>query len=295
MVEKIILYYKNVNRVRCFYLFNSWMKSARNYFAWVVVIVFILGLFALMFHTEIQIVMDRLILVVASNKVVKLGNQIEFQIVAESVLTANCSELQRSIDDVESEIIRRDPNLRDMEKRGGEISRIEKQMRGLSPQDSLDDLKEKKGYYETIFRECVLMKDRWMRREVFDENSWEKIWWRLERVIDSGKNILESLKWFYERSEKYDIDRKLLEEMEKRDHKISKIYDLVKEYYLDDGIWFVDRKKREVLDRDLDLLVEDYEGHKARTNLFFKERIEQNQERIKNIWKGKTKSSFLLF
>lgn len=45
----------------------------------------------------------------------------------------------------------------------------------------------------------------------------------------------------------------------------------------------MDRKKREVLDRDLDLLVEDYEGHKARTNLFFKERIEQNQERIKNI------------
>lgn len=36
-------------------------------------------------------------------------------------------------------------------------------------------------------------------------------------------------------------------------------------------------------------------GVKARTNLFFKERMEQNQERIKNIWKGKTKSLFLLF
>lgn len=59
--------------------------------------------------------MDRLILVVF-NRVVKLGNQIEFQIVVESVLTANCYELQRSIDDIESEIIRHDHNLRDMEK-----------------------------------------------------------------------------------------------------------------------------------------------------------------------------------
>lgn len=234
-------------------------------------------------------------LVVAYNKVVKFGNQLEFQIVAERVLTANCSELQRSIDDVMSKIIRHDHNLRDIEKREGEVSRIEKQMRGFSHQDSLDDLKQKKGHYETIFRECVLMKDRWMRRDVFDENSWERIWWRLERAVDSGKNILESLRWFYERSKKYDIDRKLLEEMEKRDYKFSKIYDLVKGYYLDDGIWFVDRKKREVLDRKLDFLVEDYEEQKSRTNLFFKERMEQNQERIKNIWKGKTKSSFLLF
>ena len=59
--------------------------------------------------------MDRLILVVF-NRVVKLGNQIEFQIVVESVLIANCYELQRSIDDIESEIIRHDHNLRDMEK-----------------------------------------------------------------------------------------------------------------------------------------------------------------------------------
>gem|GEM_PF-6070846 len=45
----------------------------------------------------------------------------------------------------------------------------------------------------------------------------------------------------------------------------------------------MDRKKREVLDRKLDFLVEDYEEQKSRTNLFFKERMEQNQERIKNI------------
>lgn len=45
----------------------------------------------------------------------------------------------------------------------------------------------------------------------------------------------------------------------------------------------MDRKKREVLDRKLDFLVEDYEEQKVRTNSFFKERMEQNQERIKNI------------
>lgn len=31
-------------------------------------------------------------------------------------------------------------------------------MRGLSPQDSLDDLKQEKEYNEAIFREFVLMK-----------------------------------------------------------------------------------------------------------------------------------------
>ena len=117
-------------------------------------------------------------LVVAYNKVVKFGNQLEFQIVAERVLTANCSELQRSIDDVMSKIIRHDHNLRDIEKREGEVSRIEKQMRGFSHQDSLDDLKQKKGHYETILGSvCSWRIDGW------EEMSLMKI---VEKEYDGG-------------------------------------------------------------------------------------------------------------